>query len=88
MITKLQRQAFRAFSTSTQAAQSAADPTATTTDLRAKIDPVRKQVDNFLQHVNVFEEQNLDVEMPYVMSTERLPGFATQQGTDRYYRRS
>lgn len=26
--------------------------------------------------------------MPYVMETERLKGFATAQGTERYYRRS
>lgn len=36
----------------------------------------------------MYEEQNLDVEMPYVMSTSRLPGHATAEGTDRFYRRS
>ncbi len=58
------------------------------TQVRAKIDPMNKQVDNFLQNVNVFEEQTTDVEMPYLMHSGKLAGFATAQGTDRYYRRS
>lgn len=61
---------------------------AESSDVRAKMDPLRQQVTDFLQQVNVFEEQNLDVEMPYAMETSRLKGFATAEGTDRYYRRS
>ena len=38
-------------------------------NVRAKIDPIRGQVDNFLQNVNGYEETNLDVAMPYSMTT-------------------
>lgn len=58
------------------------------TGLRAKIDPVKGQLQDFLKNVNIYEEQTKDVENPYFMMTDRLPGFATSQGTERYYRRS
>lgn len=67
---------------------SSAAAMAESSDVRAKIDPLRNQVTDFLTHVNVYEEQTLDVEMPYAMETGRLQGFATAEGTDRYYRRS
>jgi len=56
--------------------------------LRAKIDPMHGQVYDFLRNVNVFEEQLRDVEKPYYMDLKRLRGHATQEGTDKYYRRA
>jgi hypothetical protein len=35
--------------------------------LRAKIDPVKGQVQDFLKNVNIYEEQTKDVENPYFM---------------------
>jgi len=56
--------------------------------LRAKIDPIKGQLQDFLKNVNIYEEQTKDVENPYFMVQDRLPGFATAEGTDRYFRRS
>jgi hypothetical protein len=56
--------------------------------LRAKIDPVKGQLQDFLKNVNIYEEQTKDVENPYFMVQDRLPGHATAEGTDRYFRRS
>ena len=56
--------------------------------LRARIDPMRAQVYDFLRNVSVYEEQNLDVEKPYFMDPKPLRGFATEEGTDKFYRRS
>jgi hypothetical protein len=77
----------RAFSSSQQ------QPNTTTDEegfdsVRARIDPVKGQVTDFLKHVSIYEEQNLDVESPYFMEQARLQGHATQVGTDKYYRRS
>jgi uncharacterized protein YnzC (UPF0291/DUF896 family) len=47
------------------------------TELRAKIDPMKGQLQDFLKNVNIFEEQTKDVENPYFMELQRLPGFAT-----------
>ena len=49
---------------------------------------MKGQVYDFLRNVNVFEEQLHDVEKPYYMDLKRLRGYATQEGTDRYYRRA
>ena len=56
--------------------------------LRAKIDPMKGQVYDFLRNVNVYEEQNRDTEKPYFMDFKPLRGWASPEGTDRYYRRS
>ena len=56
--------------------------------IRAKIDPMKGQVYDFLRNVNVYEEQLYDVEKPYFMDMKRLRGHATEEGTDRYYRRA
>ena len=56
--------------------------------VRAKIDPMKGQVYDFLRNVNVYEEFNRDVNKPYYMEQKRLKGFATKEGTDRYYRRA
>ena len=41
-----------------------------------------------MRNVNVYEEQNKDVENPYYMDQRRLKGFATKEGTERFYRRA
>lgn len=40
--------------------------------VRARIDPVKGELQDFLQHVGIYEEQNLDVESPYFMEQEAL----------------
>ncbi len=60
----------------------------TSASLRAKIDPVKGQLQDFLKNVNIYEEQTKDVENPYFMIQDRLSGYATAEGTDRYFRRS
>ena len=56
--------------------------------VRAKIDPIQGQVYDFLRNVNVYEEQNLDVVKPYFMDLKPLRGHATNEGTDKFYRRA
>ena len=56
--------------------------------LRAKIDPMKGQVYDFLRNVNVYEEQNRDVEKPYFMDFKPLRGHATKEGTERFYSRA
>lgn len=56
--------------------------------LRAQIDPIKGQVYDFLRNVNVYEEQNKDVQKPYFMDFKPLRGYASPEGTDRYYRRA
>ena len=56
--------------------------------LNPKIDPRGKHVTDFLKHVRLYEEQNKDVERTYFMEPNRLKGYATVEGTDRFYRRS
>lgn len=38
--------------------------------------------------MRLYEEQNKDVEKLYYMEKDRLKGFATVEGTEKYYRRS
>jgi hypothetical protein len=45
-------------------------------------------VTDFLKHVSLYEEQQRDVERVYYMEPNRLKGFATVEGTEKYYRRS
>ena len=56
--------------------------------LRARIDPLKGQFTDFLRNVSIYEEQTKDVEMPYFMEQGRLRGYATNEGTDKYYRRA
>lgn len=49
---------------------------------------MKGQVYDFLRNVNVYEEQNKDVEKPYYMDMKRLKGYATKEGTERFYRRA
>lgn len=42
---------------------------------------MKGQVYDFLRNVNVYEEQNKDVEKPYFMDLKRLKGYATKEGT-------
>ena len=49
---------------------------------------MKGQVYDFLRNVNVYEEVNKDVEKPYYMLHKRLKGFATKEGTERFYRRA
>ena len=56
--------------------------------VRVKIDPVHKQVNDFLRNVNIYEEQNLDVERPFYMRAKRLQGYATHEGTSKFFNRA
>lgn len=52
------------------------------------MNPAKRQVNNFLQNVNVYEEENQDVLTQYYFGNDPLKGHATEEGTDTYYRRS
>lgn len=56
--------------------------------LNPKIDPMSKEVNDFLKHVSLYEDENKDVERVYYMEQNRLKGFATVEGTEKFYRRS
>lgn len=56
--------------------------------LNPKIDPISKEVNDFLKHVSLYEDENKDVERVYYMEQNRLKGFATVEGTEKFYRRS
>lgn len=57
--------------------------------MRPKLDPLRKQMTDFLKNTSQYEDQVKDTLSPYFFkSGERLPGYATEAGTDAYYRRS
>jgi hypothetical protein len=58
-------------------------------NLRPKIDPMKKQVTDFLKNTSQYEESVKDTLQPYFFRAgERLHGSATETGTDLYYRRS
>lgn len=50
--------------------------------MRPKIDPLKKQVTDFLKNVNQFEDQVQDTISPYYFEGKSLKGFATEEGTD------
>jgi diketogulonate reductase-like aldo/keto reductase len=54
------------------------------------IDPLRGQYTDFLRHVGVYEESNQDSHLVayYLNQGQRLKGYATQEGTEKYYRMS
>lgn len=54
------------------------------------IDPFKNQYTDFLKNVSVYEEANEDTlkTMYYLNHSEPLKGYATQEGTDKYYRMS
>lgn len=53
------------------------------------MDPLRGQVNDFLKHTGLYEDQLQDTLAPYFLDfSSRLPGHCTEEGTDRYYRRS
>ena len=56
--------------------------------MRPKLDPLRKQVTDFLKNTSQYENQIKDVLQPYYFRSDRLKGFATDEGTDQYYRKS
>jgi len=56
--------------------------------MQRKIDPIKGDVADFLQNVSSYEEQAKDVINPYFMEQGRLKGFATPEGTDKFYRKS
>lgn len=93
MITKAQRRlacSLRCFSSGLNSGVSTTsdEELIMSASLRAKIDPVKGQLQDFLKNVNIYEEQTKDVENPYFMIQDLLPGYATAEGTDRYFRRS
>jgi len=51
------------------------------------IDPYKNQYTDFLKNVGVWEESNKDtLKAMYVLNqNERLKGFATPEGTKKYY---
>ena len=57
-------------------------------EIRPKIEPLKKQVTDFLKNVNQYEDEVKDTISPYYFSSSKLKGFATEQGTDQYYRKS
>lgn len=57
-------------------------------EVRPKINPLKREVTDFLKNVSQYEEQVEDVLNPYYIQTDKLKGFATEQGTDNYYRKS
>jgi len=57
-------------------------------DIRPKIDPVQGHLTNFLDNFSVYEEQTVDTENTYFMDTRPLQGYATTEGTNRFYRRA
>ena len=57
-------------------------------EVRPKLDPRRKQVTDFLRNTSQFENQVKDVLQPYYFKSDKLKGFATEAGTDAFYRRS
>lgn len=54
------------------------------------IDPLKGQYTDFLKNVSIYEESNEDTlkAMYYLKHHEPLKGWATQEGTDKYYRMS
>lgn len=56
--------------------------------LNPKIDPRGHHVTDFLKHVRLYEQQNKDVDRVFFMEANRLKGFATVEGTEKFYRRS
>ena len=54
------------------------------------IDPYKGQYSDFLKNVSVYEESNEDTlkTMYYLNHSQPLKGYATQEGTDKYYRMS
>lgn len=53
------------------------------------MDPLRGQVNDFLKHTSLYEDQLGDVLSEYFIdNTKPLPGHCTEEGSDRYYRRS
>ncbi len=74
----------------TQATTSASDSESEmAANLRPKIDPLRRQVTDFLKNTSTYEDSLKDTLQAYFLrSSDRLHGFATDHGTDLYYRRS
>jgi len=62
----------------------------TTSDqVRAKMDPLRRQVPNFLQNISQYEEELDDTLSSYYLEEgQSLPGMATVEGTEHYHKRS
>ena len=56
--------------------------------IRPKIEPSQGEVTDFLKNFSIYEEQNLDTENTFFMDTRPLQGFATTEGTNRFYRRA
>ena len=56
--------------------------------IRGRMDPMSGQVYDFLRNVGQYEEQKHDVAKPFFMDKKPLRGFATKEGTDRFYRRA
>lgn len=54
----------------------------------SSIDPDRKKFDNFLKNVTVYEESLDDTIHPYFMHLDRIKGFATEKGTQKYSERN
>jgi hypothetical protein len=77
----------RHFSNAAAATTTASD-TETESQVRPKIDPFKKHVTDFLKNTRQYEDQVKDTLQPYYYRSERLKGFATEAGTERYYRRS
>jgi len=80
-----QKVAVRAFSMGT----TSASDSEVEAQVRPKLDPLRKQVTDFLKNTSQYEDQVKDTLQPYYFRAgERLKGYATELGTDAYYRKS
>ena len=81
-----QRLFTRSFSSATTSASSDSE---TEANLRPKLDPLRKQVTDFLKNTSLYEEQVRDTLQPYYFRQgERLRGYANEVGTNNYYKMS
>lgn len=67
---------------------SGASDSETESQVRPKLDPLRRQVTDFLKNTSQYENQVKDVLQQYYFRGDRLKGYATEQGTEAYYRRS
>jgi len=57
--------------------------------LKLKIEPHQRKVHDFLRHVAIYEDQIKDTFHTYILNdSERLKGFCTAEGTQKYYDRS
>lgn len=88
LIAKSQLHSARLFSVETSSSDSGTDTDSQT--MKNVIDPHKNQYTDFLKNVSVYEEHNKDSlkTMYFLDSGKRLAGYATPEGTEKYYRMS